>query len=93
MKPQLNRKPAALGAAGLTYRRTVAASRARFFAQSAGSPVDLLTLVVAEALERRARAEIRRDELRAALYDMPACARRGTAHLRDEDETDGDPDV
>jgi hypothetical protein len=89
MKPVI-REPAASGAAGLTYRRHVAASRARFFAQMAGTPVDLLTLVVAEALERRAQAEMRRDLLRDALYDMPAGAERGTAHRRDDDEADAD---
>ncbi|WP_233854466.1 hypothetical protein [Paraburkholderia sp. HD33-4] len=93
MKPQLNRRPAASEGTGHTYRRYVAASRARFFAQSAGSSVDLLTLVVAEALERRAQAEIRRGVLRDALYDMPARAERSAAHRRDDDEADGDTDA
>lgn len=90
MKPQLIRQPAVSEATALTYRRYVATSRARFFAQSAGSSVDLLTLVVAEALERRAQAEIRRDLLRDALYDMPACAGRGAANRRADDEADAD---
>ena len=91
MKPQLIRKPAALEATGLTYRRYVAASRARFFAQSAGASVDLLTLLVAEALERRAQAELRRDVLRDALYDLPVRAESGAARQRDDDsEADGD---
>jgi hypothetical protein len=91
MKPQLIRKPVVQEVTGLTYRRYVAASRARFFAQSAGTSVDLLTLLVAEALERRAQAELRRDMLRDALYDMPARADRGAARQRDaEDEEAGD---
>jgi hypothetical protein len=89
MKPQLIRKPAVSQATALTYRRYVAASRARFFAQSAGSSVNLLALLVAEALERRAQAEIRRDLLRDALYAMPAYAGRGAAHQRDDEEADG----
>ncbi|MFT4067094.1 hypothetical protein [Paraburkholderia sp.] len=62
----------ASSALGLTYRRHRAASRARFFAGANASSVDLLTLVVAEALKRKAQAEIRRDVLRDALYEMPA---------------------
>ncbi|MGF6811435.1 hypothetical protein OKW30_006627 [Paraburkholderia sp. Clong3] len=88
MKPQLIRRPAASGGTRSTYRRYVAASRARFFAQAAGSSVDLLTLVVAESLERRAQAEIRRDLLRDALYAMPVRAERSAAQRRDDDETD-----
>ncbi|MBC8747071.1 hypothetical protein OKW43_002065 [Paraburkholderia sp. WC7.3g] len=53
MKPQLIRRPAASHGTGLTDRQYVAAPRARFFLR-AGSSVDLLTLVVAEALKRRA---------------------------------------
>jgi hypothetical protein len=92
MKPQLIRKPAVPEATGPGYRRYVAASRARFFAQSAGSSVDLLTLLVAEALERRAQAEIRRGELRDALYDLPASAERRAAQPRN-DEADGDTEA
>ncbi|MBB5446583.1 MULTISPECIES: hypothetical protein [unclassified Paraburkholderia] len=88
MKPELIRRPVASGGTRSTYRRYVATSRARFFAQAAGSSVDLLTLVVAEALERRAQAEIRRDLLRDALYAMPVRAERSAAHRRDDDETD-----
>ncbi|MEM5298258.1 hypothetical protein VSR82_28515 [Burkholderia sp. JPY481] len=88
MKPQLIRRPAASEGTGRTYRRYVAASRARFFAQAAGASVDLLTLVVAEALERRAQAEIRRGVLRDALYERPVRAERSAAHRRDDDEND-----
>jgi hypothetical protein len=78
-------KPAEANATGLSrgssapelhYRRHLAASRARFFAGAKLSSVDLLTLVVAEALKRKAQAEIRRDVLRDALYEMPAGAGR-----------------
>jgi hypothetical protein len=87
---QLICKPAAAHASGLSsgssapelsYRRHLAASRARFFAGANASSVDLLTLVVAEALKRKAQAEIRRDVLRDALYEMPAGA--GREHERD----------
>ncbi|OLL28530.1 hypothetical protein BTH42_27640 [Burkholderia sp. SRS-W-2-2016] len=63
--------PAAAGATALGYRRHVAASRARFFAQSAASSVDLLALVVADALRRKSQAELRHELLRDALYEMP----------------------
>jgi hypothetical protein len=57
------------GATGLSWRGYVAVvPRARF----ATPPVDLVTLVVAEALKRKAQAEIQRDRLRDALYEMPA---------------------
>lgn len=88
MKPQLIRRPAASHGMGRTYRRYVAASRARFVAQAAESSVDLLALVVAETLERRAQAELRRAVLRDALYEMPVLADRSAAHRRDEDEND-----
>ncbi|MGF6447866.1 hypothetical protein QF001_004735 [Paraburkholderia youngii] len=88
MKPQLIRRLAASDGTGRTYRRYVAASRARFFAQAAGSSVNLLTLVVAEALERRAQAEIRRGVLRDGLYEMSVRAERSAAHRRDDDEDD-----
>ena len=90
MKPQLIRKPGVARVTGLNYRRYVAASRVGFFTQMAGSSVDLLTLVVAEALARRAQAEIHRDLLRDALYELPACAERRASYQRDDDETDGD---
>jgi len=60
------------GVPALNYRRHPVASRARFFADAHPSSVDLLTLVVAEALKRKAQAEICRDVLRDALYEMPA---------------------
>jgi hypothetical protein len=58
----------ATGVSGFSYRRHVAAPRARF----AASSVDLLGLVVAEALKRQAQAGgIRRDVLRDAACEMP----------------------
>jgi hypothetical protein len=68
------------GAAGVSYRRRVAARRRALFA---ASPVDVMTLVVAEALRRKAQAEIRRDALRDALYEMPASPERNSGHERD----------
>ncbi|NKJ49997.1 hypothetical protein CIC12_25345 [Burkholderia sp. SG-MS1] len=68
------------GASGLSYRRRVAARRRALFAES---PVDVMTLVVAEALRRKAQAEIRRDALRDALYEMPVSPERHTDHERD----------
>ncbi|CAB3787371.1 hypothetical protein LMG28614_02488 [Paraburkholderia ultramafica] len=68
---RLNHRGAA-GATGFSYRRHVAARRALF----AAPPVDLLTLVVAEALRREAQAEIQRDLLRDALYEMPVAPER-----------------
>lgn len=57
---------AAASATGFYYRRR-ALRRTRFAAPSANLP----TLVVAEALRRKAQAERQRDVLRNALYDMP----------------------
>lgn|GEM_PF-1827457 len=92
---QLIRKPAAVRAAGvsrargLVWRRHVVASRARFFAEARVSSVDLLTLVVADALRRKAQAEIRRDLLRDALYEMPpACGRQAERDVRRPSEDD-----
>jgi hypothetical protein len=58
---------AAMGATGLRYRRHVAAPGALF---AAPAP-DLLTLVIAGTLERGAQAELQRDGLRDAVYEMP----------------------
>jgi hypothetical protein len=80
----------AAGAPGLSYRRHLAASRARFFAGAHASSVDLLTLVVAEALKRKAQAEIRRDVLRDALYEMPVGS--GRERERDGARTPADDD-
>ncbi|WP_241991478.1 hypothetical protein [Paraburkholderia sp. RAU2J] len=68
------------GATGLSYRRGVAARRRALFAEA---PVDVMTLVVAEALRRKAQAEIRRDALRDALYEMPVSPERHADHERD----------
>lgn len=57
----------AAGATGFSYRRHVGAPRAL----CAAPPVDLLTLVVAEAVRRQAQAEIQRDVLRDAAYETP----------------------
>ncbi|MCC8395279.1 hypothetical protein LJ656_22075 [Paraburkholderia sp. MMS20-SJTR3] len=85
--PGASASPAAVGATAHSYRRYVTASRARFFAQSAASSVDLLALVVADALRRKTEAELRHELLRDALYEMPPRRPRdedGGAHgLRD----------
>lgn len=56
----------------LPWRRRVAQSRTLF----AAPPVDLMTLVIADAIKRQAQAEIQRDALRDAMYDMPASRER-----------------
>ncbi|MFM0294698.1 MULTISPECIES: hypothetical protein [Paraburkholderia] len=53
---------------GAVYQRHLAAPRAMF----AAPPADLLTLVIAEAIKRKAQAEIQREALRDAMYEMPA---------------------
>jgi hypothetical protein len=54
---------------GFSYRLHVAASRSLF----AAPPVDLTTLVIAQEIQRKARAERQREALRdeARRYDMP----------------------
>lgn len=59
---------AVVGATGHRYRRQVDAPTAQFAAPSA----DLQMLVIAEALKRKAQAELQREVLRDALYEMPA---------------------
>jgi hypothetical protein len=59
--------------AALSYRRLLARQRALFAAPSA----DLLTLVIAEAVKRKAQAEIQRDALRDAMFEMPVAPERG----------------
>ncbi|WP_233835692.1 hypothetical protein [Paraburkholderia sp. ZP32-5] len=95
-------KPAAAQASGLSsgssapelnYRRHRVASRARFFAGANTSSVDLLTLVVAEALKRKAQAEIRREVLRDALYEMPAGPGREREGVRRPAYGDSEADV
>ncbi len=65
--------------AGVTYVRQVAAPRALF----ATPPADLLTLVIAEALKRRAQPEIQREALRDARFEMPVPPDRDDGHAPD----------
>ena len=53
--------------ARLCYRRRFARQRTLF----AAPPVDLLTLVIAEAMKRKAQPEIQRDVLRDAVFEIP----------------------
>jgi hypothetical protein len=53
--------------AGLCYRRHFARQHTLFAAPSA----DLLTLVIAEAMKRKAQPEIQRDVLRDAMFEIP----------------------
>lgn len=64
-----------------SYRRHVAAPRALF----AAPPPDLLTLVIAEAVKRKAQAEIQRDVLRESLYEMPVSPERNGDRERGAD--------
>ncbi|MFL9902024.1 hypothetical protein PQR71_28420 [Paraburkholderia fungorum] len=59
--------------AALAYRRLLVRQRALFAAPSA----DLLTLVIAEAVKRKAQTEIQRDALRDAMFEMPVAPERG----------------
>lgn len=59
--------------ANLSYQRHFAPPRALF----AAPPVDLLTLVIADAMKRKAQPEIQGDALRDAMYEIPASAERG----------------
>jgi hypothetical protein len=70
-----------VGATGLSYRPDVAAPRRALFAV----PVDLQTLVIAEALRRKAQAEIQRDGLRDARYEMPVPAERQRERERERE--------
>jgi len=58
----------------LRYRAHVGAKRAWFFA----APVDLTALVIAEAIKRRAQAELQRPALRDA-YELPVSHERTDA--------------
>jgi hypothetical protein len=80
---------AAAGAAGLSYRRCAGALPHALFA---APPVDLHTLVIAEALKRKAQAEIRRDVLRDALYEMPVSSGRNNDRDRDAQIRPYDPE-
>jgi hypothetical protein len=76
----------AAGPAGVAWQRHIAAPRALF----AAPPVDLLTLVIAEAVKRRAQAEIQREALRDAAYDMPAAPERQHGYVPDMGSSDDD---
>ncbi|ASW01120.1 hypothetical protein [Paraburkholderia aromaticivorans] len=62
----------AVRSGGAIYQRHIAAPRALF----AAPPADLLTLVIAEAVKRKAQAEIQREALRDAMYEMPVSPER-----------------
>ena len=85
LDPRLDQRTAA-GATGFSYRRHVGAPRARF----ATSSVDLLTLVVAETVRRKAQAEIQRDLLRDAVYEMPVAPERNDDRGAQLDRSDFD---
>jgi hypothetical protein len=73
-------------ATDLTYRRHSAAPRALF----AAPPVDLTTLVIAEAIKRRAQAEMQREALRDAAYEMPVSRERNYERGADIQPSDAD---
>lgn len=89
-----NSKPAAVRpdhhdtarGAGLSYRRLRAGPRPLF----AAPPPDLLSLVIAEAIKRKAQAEIQREGLRDALFEMPVMPERDQE--RGADSNPSDPD-
>lgn len=70
----------------LSWRRLQNAPRALF----AAPPPDLLTLVIADQIKRRAQAEIQRDALREALYDMPVRPERHEERGTDVYPSDAD---
>ncbi|WP_236002128.1 hypothetical protein [Paraburkholderia elongata] len=72
--------------AGLTYQRHFARQRPLFAAPSA----DLLTLVIAEAMKRKAQAEIQRDVLRETIYEIPVSPERGRDRTADIYRSDPD---
>ena len=72
--------------AGLSYRRHFARQQPLFAAPSA----DLLTLVIAEAIKRKAQPEIQHDVLRDAIYELPVSPERG--QNRGADTYPSDPD-
>jgi len=88
-------KPAALrldhhmtahGAGHPSYQRLVTGPHALFGAPSA----DLLTLVIADAMKRKAQAEIQRDVLRDSIHELPLSPERG--HERGADVDPAGPD-
>ncbi|MFM0047002.1 hypothetical protein PQR05_31375 [Paraburkholderia sediminicola] len=72
--------------AGLCYRRHFARQRTLFAAPSA----DLLTLVIAEAMKRKAQPEIQREVLRDAVFEIPVSPE--PEHDRGMDIYSSDPD-
>jgi len=79
-------RQAAARPAGVSYQRHIAASRALF----AAPPVDLQTLVIAEAVKRRAQAEIQREALRDAAFEMPVPQERRQERAPDFYRSDAD---
>lgn len=71
---------------GVSYQRHIAAPRALF----AVAPVDLTTLVIAEAIKRRAQAEIQREALRDSVYEMPVSQERNYERGADIHPSDAD---
>ncbi|REE21953.1 MULTISPECIES: hypothetical protein [unclassified Paraburkholderia] len=71
---------------GVFYQRHIAAPRALF----AAAPVDLTTLVIAEAIKRRAQAEIQREALRDSVYEMPVSQERNYERGADIHPSDAD---
>ena len=61
-------RQATVRTADVRYQRHVAPPRALFATPS----IDLQTLVIADALKRKAQAEIQREALRDAMFEMPA---------------------
>ncbi|MFM0054378.1 hypothetical protein PQR64_02050 [Paraburkholderia phytofirmans] len=70
----------------VSYQRLIAAPRALF----AAPPVDLTTLVIAEAIRRRAQAEIQREALRDSVYEMPVSQERNYERGADTYPSDAD---
>jgi hypothetical protein len=74
----------------LSWRRLQSTSQSAPRALFAAPPPDLLTLVIADQIKRRAQAEIQRDALREALYDMPAQPERHEERGTDAYPSDAD---
>ncbi|WP_144141818.1 hypothetical protein [Paraburkholderia sp. BCC1884] len=76
MKKQIIRADAAARldpqATGLSYLRCRIPARSLF----AAPQPDLMTLVIAEAIRRKAQAQVEREGLRDALYEMPVSRER-----------------
>jgi hypothetical protein len=75
--------------AHLSYRRYVVRPRPLF----AAPPADLLTLVIAEAIKRKAQAEIQREVLRDASVETPVSPERGHDHGPEIGPSDPDEDA